>query len=198
MKSKLLVLSSVVLSLVSIWIWMPHSGSLRTSAVTVVNAGNSPSPQPSAAPAIKPQNPDALRAALLTAVMSNRTEDASNLIAQGADVNCRISPNGWSVLHYAARNGNAEVVQLLLAAGADPDYVGTMEGQTDDVVNVNPLVLAEAALDLVSQIPRSEMEDTLRPAGLDDPDILKSMTNPKALDRYQRVVDLLSKVTKDS
>jgi ankyrin repeat protein len=130
--------------------------------------------------------------------MSNRTEDASNLIAQGADVNCRISPNGWSVLHYAARNGNAEVVQLLLAAGADPDYVGTMEGQTDDVVNVNPLVLAEAALDLVSQIPRSEMEDTLRPAGLDDPDILKSMTNPKALDRYQRVVDLLSKVTKDS
>ena len=136
---------------------------------------------------------------LLKAIRADDTEVAKRLIKLGADVNSRTSANGWSALHYAVRNGNAEVVQLLLSAGADPNYQGTMEGQRrDSVVSVRPLVLAEAALDLVNQVPASNMEETLRQNGLDDPALLKSMKDPRATDRYKKVVDVLTSVTKES
>jgi ankyrin repeat protein len=136
------------------------------------------------------------QATLMTAVKADKTEDAKKLIAKGADANSRTSPTGWSALHYAARNGNVEVVQSLLNAGADPNYSGTMEGQTGPVVSMKPLVLAQATLDLVKQIPAANMEDTLRQIGLNDPALLKSMKDPSAADRYQKIVDLLTKVTK--
>jgi hypothetical protein len=41
------------------------------------------------------------------------------------------------------------------------------------------------------------MEETLRQNGLDDPALVKSMKDPTAADRYQKVVDALSKVTKE-
>jgi hypothetical protein len=40
------------------------------------------------------------------------------------------------------------------------------------------------------------MEAKLRENGLDDPALLKSTKDPKAAERYQKVVDLLAKVTK--
>jgi hypothetical protein len=40
------------------------------------------------------------------------------------------------------------------------------------------------------------MEATLRQGGLDDPALLKSAKDPKAADRYQKVVELLAQVTK--
>jgi ankyrin repeat protein len=134
-------------------------------------------------------------AALMTAVKADNTEEARKLIGKGADPNSRTSPTGWSVLHYAARNGNVEIVGLLLKAGADPNYSGTMEGQTGTVVSLKPLVLAQATLDLVNQIPAAEMEETLHQIGLDDPALLKSMKDPEAPVRYQKVVDALTPVT---
>jgi hypothetical protein len=60
---------------------------------------------------------------------------------------------------------------------------------------LSPLVLAQAALDLVNQIPPTDIEDTLRQSGLNDPALLKSMTDATATDRYQKVVEILVKVT---
>jgi ankyrin repeat protein len=134
---------------------------------------------------------------LMKAVKADNTEEAKKLIQKGADANSRTSPTGWSVLHYAARNGNVEVVQALLGAGADPNYSGTMEGQTGSAISLKPVVLAKVSLDLVSQIPVARMEETLRQNGLDDPALLKSMKDPTASDRYQKVVDALTKVTSD-
>jgi ankyrin repeat protein len=116
----------------------------------------------------------------------------------GADVNSRTSPNGWSVLHFAVRNGNVEIVEALVQAGADPNYTGTMEGQTENIVSEKPLQIAQAALDLVNQVPPSSIDETLRRGGLDDPALVKSMKDPKASDRYQKVVEALAKVTKES
>jgi hypothetical protein len=141
---------------------------------------------------------DILRTSLIKAVRADNTELVKKLIKSGANVNSRTSANGWSVLHYAVRNGNAEIVQLLLNAGADPDCLGTMDGQKDSVVSVRPLVLAQAALDLVSQVPPSNMEETLRQNGLDDPALVKSMKDPKATDRYRKVVDVLTSASKES
>ena len=136
-------------------------------------------------------------ASLMTAVKADNTEEAKKLIGKGADANSCTSPTGWSVLHYAARNGNTEIVQALLSAGADPNYSGAMEGQAGSVISLKPLVIARATLDLVNQIPASRMEETLRQNGLNDTALLKSMKDPTAADRYQKVVDALSKVTKE-
>jgi hypothetical protein len=141
---------------------------------------------------------DALRASLIKAVRADNTEMTKKLIKLGADANSRTSANGWSALHYAVRNGNAEIVQILLKAGADPNYLGTMEGQKNSEISLRPLVLAQAALDLVTQVPPSDIEDTLRQSGLNDPALLKSMKDPTATDRYKKVVDVLTNVTKES
>src|ERR1035438_1707701 len=66
---------------------------------------------------------------LMTAVKADNTAEASKLIGKGADANSRTSPSGWSALHYAAMNGNAEIVKALLKAGADPNYAGAKDGK---------------------------------------------------------------------
>lgn len=140
---------------------------------------------------------ESMRTSLIAAVKADNTGDAKKLIDKGANPNSRTSPTGWSVLHYAARNGNVEEVQALLKAGADPNYSGTMEGQTGSVVSVQPLAIARATMDLVSQIPAANMEQTLRQIGLNDPALLKSLKDPSASNRYQKVVEILTGVTKE-
>jgi hypothetical protein len=141
---------------------------------------------------------DVLRVSLIKAVRADNTELTKKLIKLGADVNSRTSPNGWSALHYAVRNGNAEIVQLLLKAGADPNCLGAIEGQKAAAISLRPLVLAQAALDVVTQVPPTDIEETLRQSGLNDPALVKSMTDPNATDRYQKVVEVLTSVTKQS
>jgi len=135
-------------------------------------------------------------ASLMTAVKADNTEDAIKLIKKGADANSRTSPNGWSALHYAARNGNVEVVQQLLNAGADANYSGSMDGKANSAAAFKPLVLAQVSLEVVSQIKPAEMEAKLREIGLNDPALLKSMKDPTAAARYQKVISLLAKATK--
>jgi hypothetical protein len=135
-------------------------------------------------------------AALMTAVKADNTAEIKGLLGKGADANSRTSPNGWSALHYAARNGNIEVIQALLNAGADPNYSGNMNGQANSAAAVLPLSLAQGMLEVVTQIQPAEMEATLRQNGLDDPALLKSTKDPNAVDRYEKAVIMLTKVTK--
>ncbi len=144
------------------------------------------------------QNQGSLRASLMAAVRADNTSAAVRLLQSGADPNSRTSSNGWSALHYAVRNGNAQIVEALLKAGADPNYAGTMEGQASSAVSLQPLPLAEAALDFASQVPASHTGDLLRQAGLNDPALLKSMSDAQASVRYQRVVDDLARSSRES
>jgi hypothetical protein len=133
---------------------------------------------------------------LLTAVKADNTEEAIKLIGKGADANSRTSPGGWSVLHYAAMNGNVEIVKALLKAGADPNYAGARDGQAKSAL-AKPYSLALGMLDVVCEVKPSEIDAKLRENGLDDPVLLKSAKDPKAVEKYQDVVELLINVTKD-
>jgi len=133
---------------------------------------------------------------LMTAVKADNTAEAIKLIGKGADPNSRTSPGGWSALHYAAMNGNVEVVQALLKAGADPNYAGAKDGKANSALS-KPYSLALGMLDVVCEYGPSERAAKLREAGLDDPVLLKNATDPKAVEHYQDVVESLINVTKD-
>jgi hypothetical protein len=171
MKLKLPLLLAIVLSIFFITGWRPN----------VPLFGSKP-------------DVETMRTSLMSAVKADNTEEAIRLIKMGADANCRTSPNGWSALHFAVRNGNTEIVAALLRAGADPNYTGTMEGQTGTIVTEKPLEIAQAALDLVNQVPPSSIEETLRRGGLEDPALVKSMKDPKAAERYLKVIEALANV----
>src|SRR5207248_9817159 len=51
---------------------------------------------------------------LMMACLRGRAEVARQLIARGADVN----KTGWTPLHYAATNGQAAIIQMLLDENA--------------------------------------------------------------------------------
>jgi len=55
---------------------------------------------------------------MLIAVHSGDIEEVKQLLTQGVDVNVR-SKRGWTPLHWATKYGNREIVDLLLANGAD-------------------------------------------------------------------------------
>jgi hypothetical protein len=174
MKIKLPLLMAIMLSIFFITGWRPNVPFFGT----------------------KP-NVETLRTSLMSAVKADNTEEAIRLIKTGADPNSRTSPSGWSALHFAVRNGNAEIAEALLQAGADPNYTGAMEGQRGAIISEKPLEIGQAALDLVIQVPSSRIEGTLHQGGLDDPALVKSMKDPKAADRYQKVVEALANVTKE-
>ena len=133
---------------------------------------------------------------LMTAVKADNTAEALNLLGKGADPNSRTSPKGWSALHYAAMNGNVEIVQALLKAGADPNYAGTKDGQADSAARM-PLDLAQGMQNVISGIQPSEIETELRKNGLDDPALLKSAKDPNAEQRYEKIIVLLIKSMKE-
>ncbi len=132
----------------------------------------------------------------MTAVKADNTAEALNLLGKGADPNSRTSPKGWSALHYAAMNGNVEIVQALLKAGADPNYAGTKDGQADSAARM-PLDLAQGMQNVISGIQPSEIETELRKNGLDDPALLKSAKDPNAEQRYEKIIVLLIKSMKE-
>lgn len=60
-------------------------------------------------------------------VRDNNYHKATLLIAAGADVNARITLNNYTPLHLAAERGHTELISVLAAAGANPNFK-TKEG----------------------------------------------------------------------
>jgi ankyrin repeat protein len=127
-------------------------------------------------------------------VRDDNPGEVRRLIRSGADANSHDPSDGWSALAYAARNGDVEIVQLLLNAGADPNGTVTTGQHTSTLISEKPLVVAEASLAMANMIPPSRVDAVM--SASNDPALLKSLKDPHAADRYQRVVDILTKVTK--
>jgi len=100
---------------------------------------------------------------LMRAAALGDRESTLLLVDAGADVNAT-DPAGWSALMHAARHSeDAEVVQLLLFAGADPTITGS-EGETAASLAVrNPRVGGTRLMDRLEQLSDSFNRDW--PAG---------------------------------
>ena len=59
--------------------------------------------------------------ALIDAAVENNLEGVKQLLAAGADVDAKVGGfiRGWTPLHFAARDGYKEIVELLIAEGAN-------------------------------------------------------------------------------
>ena len=75
--------------------------------------------------------------ALMAAVLNNRENTTQALILRGAEVNVQEQSMGLTPLMWAARNGNAQITEWLLEAGADPD-VRNHWGQTAEQMRTQP------------------------------------------------------------
>jgi len=62
-------------------------------------------------------NRSALHYVCIDVAQEDRIEAVKTLLAKGLDVNAQDS-NGWSPLHFAAQEGDAEVTLVLINAGA--------------------------------------------------------------------------------
>ena len=76
------------------------------------------------------------KTALIHASSGPFAETASYLIEQGADVNVKDGTEGFTPLMMAAAEGQAEVVQVLLRAGADRDAMD-VDGETAAIFAAN-------------------------------------------------------------
>ena len=67
---------------------------------------------------------------IVTAAMKDATADVIDLLEKGADVNAKGEYSGWSPLFMAARNGNIELLNLLLSYGADASAKSSVRNRT--------------------------------------------------------------------
>lgn len=137
------------------------------------------------------QSPDQLKKSLFDAVKSGQSSIVKECIANNANLNDPETPGGWSVLHYAARSGNDQIVKMLIDAGANPNYVGTAPGQSGTIMSLKPKVVAQASLHLAKTAQDNPLFH------LDDPQHEKKLRDPAALAGYERVCKLLEAVTQD-
>ncbi len=77
--------------------------------------------------AIEAKEPDQHQTALMWAAAEHQLSVAQALIEAHADLKAR-SKAGFTAIHFAARQGDREMVQLLLAAGVDVNILSQAEG----------------------------------------------------------------------
>lgn len=83
------------------------------------------------------EDPTFRQTALIRAAMFGQAEAARLLVASRASVEHTAAPDGMRALHWAAKAGSAEVIRVLLSAGAAPD--------AKDGLDTTPLEYALAA-----------------------------------------------------
>lgn len=70
---------------------------------------------------ISARDQDLLNLDFLDAVKCDSLSHAKEFLAKGASINTRSSRGEWNALMWAARNGNQEMVEFLLASGIDKE-----------------------------------------------------------------------------
>jgi len=116
-------------------------------------------------------------------------ESVYRCLTQGADVNSKNKMNGWTCLHWAAKRGHTNLVEVLLRSNADPNVLNDKQ-QT-------PLEVAD--LDLVKDIlkDKSNVGSSFKPvqAGENDTTGVKFVPNylahpvfPYGANQQQRTV----------
>jgi len=136
------------------------------------------------------QTPEQMRTALFSAVKKDDLATVQKLIRKGVDIKTPETPGGWSALHYAAQIGSDTIVKALLAAGADPDYVGVAPKQQGGTVfALKAKVVAQGGVMITRQAQSSPF---LR---FSSPEEEKRMKDPKTAERYQRTMELLEAST---
>jgi ankyrin repeat protein len=119
------------------------------------------------------------RSPLMHAILASDADPSTIglLIKRGADLNAVDSGQNWTPLHFAARDGNQEIVQLLLNAGASVDPINIFGNTplwenimtpTRDVMTIDTLLRygadplkknnrGVAPIDLARQIGRNDL-----------------------------------------
>jgi ankyrin repeat protein len=97
-----------------------------------------------------------LDAVLMAAVDFRHHALVEWLFARGANVNARAAAQSrQTALHSAAWNGDLRMVQMLVAAGADPSLL-------DEEHRTTPLVWAETSAEVTNNPKCSEVAEYLR------------------------------------
>jgi ankyrin repeat protein len=126
---------------------------MSTVHFTLIGAAAAPVPRIMLATATRPDitvsPPAAAVVNVWEAVAKNDVDGVSAYVKSGKTVHLR-DPTGMTPLHYAAQQGHAKVVEVLIAAGADADARTTG-------TNLTPLWLAayRGKLDAVKALARA-------------------------------------------
>jgi hypothetical protein len=88
---------------------------------------------------------------LFEAVKTGNRETVKGLIESGAEVG-RQDKQGWTALNWAAAKGHVEIIELLLANGADPFAVGR------DLRTPSMIALAAGQAEAVKVLRRAEAQ----------------------------------------
>jgi hypothetical protein len=126
------------------------------------------------------------RDAFFVAVVANDTSGVVRWTRKGVDINTPERPNGWTALHYAANDGNVEMVGLLLRLGADPGVFGARgRGQGGTTMSPTPEAVAESHLALANM---ARSDPTIAPQY---PQAKRLLESPSLTARYEEVARLL-------
>lgn len=131
------------------------------------------------------KSPEAQKAELFSAVKAANMDKVAICIANGAKLNEPETPDGWYPIHYAARSGSLDIVNLLLKNGANPRVHGVSANQANDEqkLSVTPSVVAQ--LHILAQM-------TGRPTPFAPDSEHRSSSDDQNTPQYSQIAEVLA------